>query len=83
MLDTLSVILPPMPLDPAKLRAARGARTTRQVAAAANMPQPGYVRIETGRRSNPNLETAERIAAALGVPLADLLQRQPKKRPAK
>ncbi len=72
-----------MPLDPDKLKAARGERTTRDVAAAANMPQPAYVRIETGRRINPNLETAERIAVALGVPLTDLLQRATKKRTAK
>jgi transcriptional regulator with XRE-family HTH domain len=73
-----------MPLDPDKLRAARRGRTTRQIAALAEMPQPAYVRFETGYRSNPTLLTAERIAAALGVPLADLLFEKPaKKRPAK
>jgi transcriptional regulator with XRE-family HTH domain len=64
-----------MPLDPAKLKARREhlGLTQQQVADAAGMPQPGYARIESGRRNDPRLSTAQAIAKALRVPLAKLL----------
>lgn len=64
-----------MPLDPEKIKAAREKRKLTQAEAAerAKMPRPHWSRVESGERTDPNLSTAERIADALGVPLAKLL----------
>lgn len=64
-----------MPLDPTKLRARREALNLSQsdVARLASMAQPNYARIESGRRPDPNLSTAEAIAAALRWPVTKLL----------
>lgn len=43
----------------------------KEVAAALNMPQPQYSRIEGGK-TDPSFTTLERIANALGVTLAEL-----------
>jgi transcriptional regulator with XRE-family HTH domain len=64
-----------MPLSPSKIRARREKLKLTQAEAAerAEMPRPHWVRIEAGHRSNPSLDTAERVAKALRVPLAKLL----------
>lgn len=64
-----------MPLDPAKLKARRErlALTQQAVADAAGMSQPAYARIESGRRCDPKLSTAQAVARALRCPLAKLL----------
>ncbi|MEV6014781.1 helix-turn-helix transcriptional regulator [Streptomyces sp. NPDC051997] len=58
-----------------RLRAARlqANLTQEKVALAAEIDRPSIVRIEQGRQS-PTLDTLIRIAAALDVPLADLVR---------
>jgi transcriptional regulator with XRE-family HTH domain len=56
-------------MDPTKLLNARESLnlTQAQVAERAGMSQQAYANIEIGKRSDPKLSTAERIADALGT----------------
>lgn len=65
-----------MPIDPAKLKQLRESRglTQTEAAHAADMPQPHYARLESGRNNSPTLDTAERIARALRVKVDRLLR---------
>ena len=57
-----------------KLRKANG-MTQAQLAHAAGILRPNLTRIEAGRH-RPTLETLEKVAAALKVPVADLIARR-------
>lgn len=59
----------------ARLRAIRElARVSQgQLASASGINQSTIARIESGDRDNPNLDTIEKLAGALGVSLAELL----------
>ena len=63
-----------MPLSPTKIRALRIQLelTQAQAAERAGMKRQNWQRTENGLRLDPNLTTAERIAAALGVKLKDI-----------
>lgn len=63
-----------MPLDPIKLRTARGNRSQSEIALAAGLAQPRYCLIESGKRPGTSLSVAERIAKALRVPLKKILE---------
>jgi transcriptional regulator with XRE-family HTH domain len=65
-----------MPLDHETIKLLRHRRklTAEQAAAAAGMPRPHWSRIEAGVRPNPSLDTAERVAAALGVKIEKILK---------
>lgn len=58
-----------------RLRAVREAAglTQVQLGERAEMPQIIISRLETSPKTNPTLATIEKLAAALGVPPADLL----------
>jgi transcriptional regulator with XRE-family HTH domain len=58
-----------------RIRAARlhASRTQEQVALQSGVDRASVVRIEQGQQS-PTLDTLIRIAAAIGVPLRDLLE---------
>jgi transcriptional regulator with XRE-family HTH domain len=46
----------------------------RQLAAKAKVP-PGYLaELESGKKKNPSLDVLRRLARALGVPVAELLE---------
>lgn len=73
---TIAVTMKPKyPFDPAKLiaRRARIGKTQAEIAAAVGFAQPHYARIESGERPNPTLDTAVRIAKALGCLVEDLI----------
>ena len=59
----------------ARLRAAReSAKLTQQQAAAAAAIDQSYLSLlESGQRTDPGLATLRRLAAALGLPLAELI----------
>jgi transcriptional regulator with XRE-family HTH domain len=58
-----------------RIRAARlhANLTQERVALAAEIDRPSVVRIEQGQQS-PTIDTLIRIADAIGIPLADLMQ---------
>ena len=65
-----------MPLDASKVKARRAAlgMTQREAAKRAGIPPSHWSsRIEGGERSNPSLETVERVAAVLRCPVTALL----------
>lgn len=66
-----------MPIDPAKLTAAREAAglSPAEAARRAGMPRQNWHRIESGERPNPTLETVEAVAKAVGVGIERLLKR--------
>jgi len=55
------------------LRKAKGLSQV-QLAKRARIAQPYLVRLESGERKNPSLATLKRLAKALGVPVAELLE---------
>lgn len=59
----------------ARLKAVREvARVSQgQLARASGVDQSTIARLESGERENPNLETVEKLAGALGISLAELL----------
>jgi transcriptional regulator with XRE-family HTH domain len=57
----------------ALLRGARGARSMTEVAAASGVPVETLRKIETGRVATPAFFTVAALAAAVGLPLADLV----------
>lgn len=65
-----------MPFSPAKLRDLRTARrmSQTQLAQAAGLRQPAVARLEAGRIANPTIATLERLAAALRIKPAELLE---------
>lgn len=65
-----------MPLSHIKLRDLRAARrlTQEQLAREAGIRQPALARLEAGRIANPTLATLERLAAALRVKPAELME---------
>lgn len=65
-----------MPLSPTKIFNRRKALklTQTEAAARAGMHHPSWARIESGRRKDPALSTAEAVAKALRCPLAKLLE---------
>ena len=65
-----------MPLEPIKIRQRRRdlRLTQAQAAERASMPRPHWTRIEAGRRNNPRISTAGRVADALECELDELLQ---------
>lgn len=65
----------------ARLRAIRElARVSQgQLASASGINQSTIARLESGDRDNPNLDTMEKLASALGVSLAELLGLQASK----
>lgn len=67
-----------MPLDPSKIKARREALGLSQAQAAerAGMRQPNWARVESGGRTDPELSTALRVAAALRWPLTRLLAKE-------
>lgn len=72
-----------MPLDPAKLDALIRARSwsNSHAARVIGIPRPRLVELLRGGRSDGiTLATVERLAAALGVTVADLITR-PRRRP--
>ena len=48
--------------------------TQQALAVRVGLTQPYIVMLETGKRTNPSLQLLQRLAKALGVPLAELLQ---------
>jgi transcriptional regulator with XRE-family HTH domain len=56
----------------ARLRAARGSRSLGEVAAASGVPAETLRKIEAGRIPTPAFFTVVALAAALGLPLAEL-----------
>lgn len=66
-----------MPLDPAKIVARRMKLklTQSEAATLAGMHQSNWSRIENGERTNPSLDTVQRIAAALGCKVDTLLSK--------
>lgn len=76
-----------MPLSAAKLRALRerAGLTQTDVAKAVGIARPNYVRMETGRNTNPKLNVAQAVARAIGCRVDDLLAddgpKPPKRRP--
>jgi transcriptional regulator with XRE-family HTH domain len=54
------------------LQKARGKQAAKELADVAGVSEPLYMEFECGKRSDPTLSKAYRVAAALGVPL-DLL----------
>jgi transcriptional regulator with XRE-family HTH domain len=77
-----AVIIRRMPVNPTFLKERREALglTQQQVADKAKMKQQAYARIEGGDRINPNFQTAEKIADALGVKLDELRVGRTKRR---
>lgn len=67
--------LSPMPLDPSKIRTRREklGLTQQQAAERAGLVQPNWAAIEAGKRLDPSLSTAERVAKALNCKLPHLL----------
>jgi transcriptional regulator with XRE-family HTH domain len=65
-----------MPLDPAKIKKLREKKglTQAQAAASAGMARSGWARVETGAHPNPTLQTAQRVAAALGASLDSIVR---------
>lgn len=65
-----------MPLDPAKIKARRERLKLSQTDAASrsSLARPSWSDYETGKRDNPSLDIAERIATALQCRLTSLLQ---------
>lgn len=65
-----------MPISPDKLKAARAKRGLSQteLAVRAALPQPTIGRIEGGRQCNVLVDTAKRIADALGVKIDALME---------
>lgn len=65
-----------MTLDPEllKFHRTRLGLTQAEVAERANMPQPSYARIESGRRCDPRLSTALAVAKALRKPIGRLIR---------
>jgi len=66
-----------MPIDPKKITALRHKRNLTQAGAAkrAGMAQSNWARIENGERTNPTIDIAQRIAAALGCKVDTLLSK--------
>jgi transcriptional regulator with XRE-family HTH domain len=66
-----------MPIDPAKLTEARKAAgiTSAEAARRAGMLRRNWHRIESGKRPNPTLQTAEAVAKAVGVGLEQILRK--------
>jgi transcriptional regulator with XRE-family HTH domain len=56
-----------------RIRRLRGARRQKELAAALDISQAHWSQIERGHKSNPTLDTLGRLAAALGVSLAELV----------
>lgn len=48
--------------------------TQEQLAAKAKVTRPYLTMLETGAKKNPSLDILKRLAKALGVPLAELLE---------
>ena len=67
----------PVPIDIVKLKTLRESRgwTMQQAAEAANLSggRQSWNDVESGRRPNPTVDTALRIARALGVKIDDLV----------
>jgi transcriptional regulator with XRE-family HTH domain len=57
------------------LRAARGGRSMAEVAAASGVPIETLRKIETGRIATPAFFTVAALAAALAIPLDDVVRR--------
>jgi transcriptional regulator with XRE-family HTH domain len=66
--------LKPPCVSPAAIRAARGERTQREVAAAAGIDQQLFARIERGESPNVGAPTLAKIARAMGVTMDDLME---------
>ena len=56
-----------------RLRTARGL-SQRALAARAGVTNPYIAQLETGQRGNPTVLVAARLAAALGVPVMELIE---------
>jgi transcriptional regulator with XRE-family HTH domain len=56
------------------LREARGARSMAEIAAVSGVPAETLRKIETGRIATPAFFTVAALAAALGLPLEDLVR---------
>jgi transcriptional regulator with XRE-family HTH domain len=57
------------------LRAARGGRSMAEIAAASGVPIETLRKIETGRIATPAFFTVAALAAALAIPLDDVVRR--------
>jgi transcriptional regulator with XRE-family HTH domain len=57
------------------LREARGPRSMAEIAAVSGVPAETLRKIETGRIATPAFFTVAALAAALGLPLEDLVRR--------
>jgi predicted transcriptional regulator len=62
-----------VPLDLEKIRKLIGEKSQAEVATAAGMARPNFARILSGK-FDPKLSTVERLAAALGCKVKDLLR---------
>jgi transcriptional regulator with XRE-family HTH domain len=56
-----------------RIRLLRGARRQKELAAALDISQAHWSQIERGHKPNPTLDTLRRLASALGVSLAELV----------
>jgi len=63
-----------MPLDPEKIQAALDAKklTRADLSRLTGMAPPHVTRILSGKRNNPSLSTAEKIAAALKLTITEI-----------
>ncbi len=64
-----------MPINPTRIRALRLARglTQRQAADAAGLTQGRWWQLEAGQRPRPSADVLDRVAAALRVPMEELI----------